>query len=130
MKYSRHLSYFLRDHFNMTSSAFRPFCYHHPPSHHAITKLGIPYHLPTCHQLLSLGKQKKKEETNKESCCCFFLCLKPSKRETSFFLTKTKTKKRVKQVKKEVVVFCRQKGNVFFHFEQLKKGTNKQSCTA
>jgi hypothetical protein len=77
--------------------------------------------------LSSLGEAKKKREKIKES--CFFLRLKPNKRETSFFLTKTKKKKRVKQVKEEVVVFFRQKGNVFFHFEQLKKRTNKQSCT-
>ena len=36
-KYLRTFNQWLWDHFNMTSAAFRPFCYHHPPkssSHH------------------------------------------------------------------------------------------------
>ena len=42
------------------------------PSHHVITKLVIPYHLPTCHQLSSLGKQKKKKKQIKKVTVAFF----------------------------------------------------------
>ena len=52
------------------------------PSHHVITKLVIPYHLPTCHKLSSLGKKKKKEETNKESAVALVFFWRKQKRKT------------------------------------------------
>ena len=78
------------------------------PSHHVITKLVIPYHLPTCHQLSSLGKQKKKEETNKE--CAVALV---------FFWRKQKRKNGLS--KERSCCFFQAKGKRFFSFRAAQK---------
>ena len=114
----------------MTSSAFRHFVTTTHPSHHVITKLVIPYHQPTCHQLSSLGKQtKKKEETNKESCLLFSLF--KAKQKTNLFFSDENKKEKTRKISKErSCCFFQAKGKHFFSFRTIQKKDKQTSCTA
>ena len=98
-------------------------------SHHVITKLGIPYHLPTCYQLSSLREAKKKNKQIKKVAVVFFSSFTKAKQKGNLFFSFWAKPKKNEQVKKEVVVFLKQKGNVFFSFRatQKKGQTNKVS---
>ena len=96
-----------------------------PLSHHVITKLGILYHLPTCHRLSSLGEAKKKKKKQIKKVAVAFFLFKAKQKGNLLFSFWAKPKK--KQVRKKLLFFLEQKGNVFFISSHSKKGQNKQT---
>ena len=93
-------------------------------SHHVITKLGIPYHLPTCHLLSSLARcrWKSKKRTNKLRKLLLLFFLFKAKQKGNFILGETKKEQRSKE---RSCCFFEAKGKRFFSFRTTQKKDKK-----